>query len=393
MRKVIGKIHLWLSMFVGIFIVFIGITGSLLVFEPEINSLLHPDLYKVTEGKKVTYQETLKIVAHSFSKGEINRVYTPNSPEARGVYLFQLKEGPKQETIFVDPGTGQINGILGDKSFFNIILDFHKSLLLENFKGENIVGIIGFLFFFITLSGIYLWWPGIKKWKNGFKMRRSKNAYVKKYDVHKVIGGVAIPFLLIVSLTGALFAYDETIFGWFGGHAKVTPPKENLISKPLPTGKLPLDQLLRIAEKEVSKGIIEQVRIPENKGKGMSEEAIEVRLSRSYDPGNGNIRLWLDQYSGKIVGRLDPKVNRGLLYQIWHLPLHTGSFGGIVTKILYAAGGLTPSILMFTGTYMWRIKRRKKIKKTKKRDWYILHSHQGEALFKFVSPRAWIAKT
>ncbi|CRK83396.1 PepSY-associated TM helix domain-containing protein [Neobacillus massiliamazoniensis] len=365
MRKVIGKIHLWLSMFVGIFIVLIGLTGSLLVFEPEINSLLHPELYKVTEGKKVTYQQALKIVSHSFPKGDINRVYTPNAPDSRGVFLFQLKEGPKQETIYVDPGTGHINGTVGDKSFFNIILYFHISLLLENFYGENIVGIIGFLFFFITLSGIYLWWPGIKKWKSGFKMRRSKNAYIKKYDVHKVIGGVSIPFLLIVSLTGALFAYDETIFGWFGLHAKVSPPQKNLISKPLPTGKLSLDQLLRIAEKEVPKGKIEQVIIPGNKGKGLSEGAVEIRLSRSYDPGNGNIRLWLDQSSGKIVGKLDPKENSGLLYQIWHLPLHTGSFGGIFTKILYAAGGLTPSILMFTGTYMWLYKKKKRNQKNR----------------------------
>lgn len=366
MRKVIGKIHLWLSLLVGIFIVLIGLTGSLLVLEPEINYMIHPDLYKVTESKKVTYQQALKNVSHTYSKGKIDRVYTSNEPDARGVYLFHLIEGGKQQTIYVDPGTGQINGTLGDKAFFNIILDFHKSLLLENFKGENIVGIIGFLFFIITLSGVYLWWPGIKKWKSGFRMRLSQNAYVKKYDLHKVIGGVSIPFLLLVSLTGALFAYDDTIFGWFGGNAKVTPPKENLISKPLPTEKLPLDQLLSIAEKEVSKGTITQVRIPEKKVKGMSEGAVEIRLSRSYDPGDGNIRLWLDQYSGKIVGKLDPKINSGLLYQIWHLPLHTGSFGGLFTKILYSIGGLTPSVLMVTGTYMWWYKKRNRQKQKKR---------------------------
>ncbi|MDR6998938.1 PepSY-associated TM helix domain-containing protein [Neobacillus niacini] len=363
MRKVIGKIHLWLSMVVGIFIVLIGLTGSLLVFEPELNHLLHPNLYKVTEGEKVTYQQVLNTVSSSFPKGEINRIYTPDGPDARGVYVFQLKEGPKRETVYVDSGTGKINGTLGDKAFLNTIHTFHQSLLLENFKGEEIVGIIGFLFFFITLSGIYLWWPGIKKWKNGFKMRHSKNPYVKQYDLHKVIGGAAIPFLLIVSLTGALFAFDETIFGWFGGHAKVELPKEDLISKPLPTGKLPLDQLLRIAEKEVPEGVITQVRVPEKKGHGMSEEALEIRLSRSYDPGYGNIRVWVDSFSGKIAGKLDPKINSGLLYQIWHLPLHTGSFGGIVTKILYAAGGLTPLILMFTGTYMWIYKKKKRKQK------------------------------
>ncbi|HWI48627.1 MAG TPA: PepSY-associated TM helix domain-containing protein [Rummeliibacillus sp.] len=362
MRKVIGKIHLWMSMLVGIFIVFIGITGSLLVFEPELNHIIHPNLYKVTESKKVTYQQALENVSNSYPKGEIQRVYTPDHPDAKGVYLFRLNEGEKRQSIYVDPGTGKINGTLGDKSFFNIIHSFHESLLLKDFKGEDIVGIIGFLFFFITLSGIYLWWPGIKKWTSGFRMRRSKNAYVKKYDLHKVIGGVSIPFLLIVSLTGALFTYDKTIFGWFGGNAEVTVPEKSLIPKPLPTGKLPLDQLLSNAEKEVPKGTITQVRMPEDK-----EGAVEIRLSRSYDPGNGNIKVWLDPYSGKILGKLDPKISSGLLYQIWHLPLHTGTFGGIFTKILYAIGGLTPSILMFTGTYMWWYKKKNK-RKQKKRE-------------------------
>ena len=366
MRKVLGKIHLWLSMLMGIFIVLIGITGSLLVFEPELNHLIHPNLFKVTERKIVTYQQALETVTNSYPKGEIQRVYTPNEPEAKGVYLFRLQEGEEQRSIFVDPGTGQINGTLGDKTFFNIILDFHRSLLMKDFKGENIVGIIGILFFFITLSGIYLWWPGLKKWKNGFKMRGNKNVFVKNYDLHKVLGAVSIPFLMIVSLTGALFIYDETIFGWFGGKAKVILPEENLISKPLPTGKLPLDLLLSKAEKEVPKGTITQIRMPEKMDQGMAEGAVEIRLSRSYDPGDGNIRVWIDQYNGKIVGMLDPKINSGLLYQIWHHPLHTGTFGGIFTKILYAIGGLTPTILMFTGTYMWWFKKKNKRKQKKR---------------------------
>ena len=57
-------------------------------------------------------------------------------------------------------------------------------------------------------------------------------------------------------------------------------------------------------------------------------------MSRSYDPGNGNIKVWMDQYSGKVLAKLDPKVDSGLTYQIWRLPLHTGTFGGVFTKIL-----------------------------------------------------------
>ncbi|WP_028400122.1 PepSY-associated TM helix domain-containing protein [Ectobacillus panaciterrae] len=367
LRKGIGKVHLWLSLVGGIFIALIGLTGSLLVFEPELNHLLHPNLYKVTDGKKVTYQQALQAVSASHPKGAIQRVYTPDEPNSQGVYLFRLKEGKVQQDVYVDPGTGSINGELGNTTFFNQVGELHKHLLLKDFNGQKIVGIIGFIFFFIILSGLYLWWPGIKKWTRGFVMRRSANPYVKQYDIHKIIGGASVPFLLIVSLTGALFAYDETIFGWFHAKAKIMPPKESLISKPLSEGKLPIDRLLSTAEKTVSDGTIMQLRMPEKPKKGKPEGVVEIRLSRPYDPGHGNVRLWLDQYSGKVLAKLDPKVDSGLTYQIWHFPLHTGAFGGLFTKILYAIGGLTPSVLMFTGTYMWWYKKKKKHKEKQKK--------------------------
>ena len=361
-RKLIGKIHLYLSMIAGMFIVLIGLTGSLLVFEHELNRILHPDLYRVTEGEKVTYEKAIQTIAAEHPKGDIQRVYTPDEPSAQGVYLFRVKEGKEKQEIYIDPGSGKINGELGEKAFFNQVGELHYHLLLNDFKGKEIVGIIGFIFFFIILSGLYLWWPGIRKWMRGFIIRQSRNQYVKQFDLHRVIGAVSVPFLLIVSLTGGLFVYDKTIFGWFGAKATVMPAKEKLISKPLSGGKIPLDRLLHTAEKEVPEGTIMQVRIPEKVKQGKAEGAIEIRMSRSYDPGNGNVKVWMDQYSGKVIAKMDPNVDRGLTYQTWHLPLHTGTFGGIFTKVLYVIGGLTPSILMFTEIYMWWYKKKNRRK-------------------------------
>ncbi|MEI4832257.1 PepSY-associated TM helix domain-containing protein [Bacillus sp. FJAT-53711] len=361
-RSMVRKVHLYLSMIAGIFIVLIGLTGSLLVFDNELNRMIYPDLYKITEGQPITYQKALQTVASAYPKGEIQRVYTPDDPHSQGIYLFNLKEGKGTKSVYVDPGTGNINGDLGEKAFFNQVKEIHYHLLLKDFNGKEIVGIIGFIFFFISLSGLYLWWPGIKKWARGFIIRRSKNTYVKQYDIHKVIGIIAMPLLLVVSLTGALFTYDKTIFGWFGAKTSVMPSKEKLISKPLSGGKLPLDSLLSEAEKAVPQGKIMQVRVPAQAKKGKAEGAVEIRLSRPYDPGNGNVKIWVDQYSGKVLAKQDPKVDDGLTYQTWLKPLHTGTFGGLFTKILYVIAGLTPSFLMFTGTYMWWHKKKNKRK-------------------------------
>ena len=48
MRKLFGKIHLWLSIPVGIILSIICFSGAALVFEKEITQACNPHLYKVS---------------------------------------------------------------------------------------------------------------------------------------------------------------------------------------------------------------------------------------------------------------------------------------------------------------------------------------------------------
>jgi uncharacterized iron-regulated membrane protein len=43
-------------------------------------------------------------------------------------------------------------------------------------------------------------------------------------------------------------------------------------------------------------------------------------------------------------------------------PMHYGTFGGILTRILYVFVGLSPLILFVTGSVMWWYRPRKKVK-------------------------------
>ena len=47
MRKVVLNLHLYSALVVGLFIVLIGVTGSIMVFEEGWDRLLNPKLYKV----------------------------------------------------------------------------------------------------------------------------------------------------------------------------------------------------------------------------------------------------------------------------------------------------------------------------------------------------------
>lgn len=357
-RKVIHKLHLWLSLVAGLFIVLICLTGSILVFEAEITRALHPELFQVTPGKVISIEQAMDAVKAGHEKRTIDRIYAPDHRDSDGVIYFRVKDGKENKYVYVDPGTGKVVGERGSDSFFGWVFEVHRYLLMKDFKGAEIVGAIGFVITFITITGIYLWWPGLTRWTKGFIIRNSKNRYALHYDYHKVLGIISVPFLLVVSLTGALFVYDDPIFEWFGIKPNSNPAKELLISKPLESGKLALDQLVENAKQSVPDGKVTHIRMPAKPEEGKPEGAVEIRMTHQYDPTtNGNVQLWLDQYSGEIVAKRDAVTDAGLTYQTWLFPLHTGLFGGWFTKFLYCIGGLFPTVLMVTGTYMWYVKR------------------------------------
>lgn len=46
-KKTVGMIHLWLGLGSGLVVFIAALTGSLLVFEKEIDKAIHPEFYNV----------------------------------------------------------------------------------------------------------------------------------------------------------------------------------------------------------------------------------------------------------------------------------------------------------------------------------------------------------
>jgi uncharacterized iron-regulated membrane protein len=372
-RIALRKIHLWLSLVFGLFLCLLCLSGSILVFENEIERTMNAELYKATPGKTISYDSAYKSVLATHPKAEVQRIYTPDELTSKGVYTFRVKEGKKQFYAYVDPGTGKILGTKTSDGFMGFLVEFHHYLLLKDYNGMDFVGYIGIIFFIIILTGIYLWWPGIKNWMRGFVIRRNGNTYVKNYDWHRVIGISFVPFFIMISLTGAAFPFGKDFLGSFGVKTSANPPDKQLIATPLPGGKLPLDNIISAAKETIPGAVVTQIRMPGKPKKGEQEKAVEIRLSHSYDPSaasTGNARVWVDPYSAKVVGKADATVDSsfGSLYQTWLFPLHTGRFGGLFTQVLYAIGGVIPSVLMVTGLVMWRYKARKQGKNPTKKE-------------------------
>lgn len=369
LRKTMSKLHLWLSLIAGTFICLIALSGSALVFENEIDRMLYADLYKATPGTPISYQSAMESVLSAYPTAGILRIYSPDEMSSKGIYTFLITMKKQSMSVYVDPGTGKILGTQSADSFTSWLADFHETLLIKDYGGRNIVGTIGILFFLILLSGVFLWWPGMKNWARGFTMRRTTNRYVRHFDLHRVFGISWVPFLLLISITGALFPFGKDIFQAFTLKTSTSPSATLLVAQPLPSGYVPIDDMIQAVKAEIPDATVTQIRMPKKVESGKKEGVIEFRLSHQYDPSNastGNARAWVEPYTGKVLAVTDATTDSSFasIYQTWLFPLHTGRIGGLVTQIVYAIGGLVPTLLMVTGLVMMRVKATNKKRKT-----------------------------
>jgi uncharacterized iron-regulated membrane protein len=59
----IGRIHLWLGLTSGLFVLFLGITGCILAFEREIEDLVQPYRFTPVQAKQMLPPTKLKQIA------------------------------------------------------------------------------------------------------------------------------------------------------------------------------------------------------------------------------------------------------------------------------------------------------------------------------------------
>ena len=247
MRKLFGKIHLWLSIPVGIILSIICFSGAALVFEKEITQAYNPHLYKVSvpEGNADVLPPSQLIARIKEQTADSLKLtslqYSGKADEAAKVTF----KNAGRKSLSVNPYTGEVNGWIEGNSFFQTMRKLHRWLLNPppqkgaSSVGKMIVGISTLLMVVILVSGLVIWWPRTRKaLNNRLKVSCRKGWRRFWYDSHVALGFYSTLFLLVMALTGLTWSfgwYRSFAYGLFGGntskqaqtHGTSLPQKEN----------------------------------------------------------------------------------------------------------------------------------------------------------------------
>ncbi|MCZ8521599.1 MULTISPECIES: PepSY-associated TM helix domain-containing protein [Paenibacillus] len=354
MRKAMLKIHLFLSLLLGLFIVTTCTTGSIIMIEPDVESWLYPVQKEPTPGDvgAAVIQRNANALNPEFKTDRIEL------PGKDGFYHVHLsKDGKDGRMIYADPGTGEAFGkvLEGRPEPFATIYNLHRYFLLTDVIGKpqaaSFVGWIGIGLFVILATGIYLWWPGIRKLALGFRVVRSRGRLMHNMSLHKTVGIVSIPLLLILTVTGVVNAFEKSIPGWVGFKAKEEVPASALKSKSGDTALLPVDQVIGYIKQSYPDSKLIKIQLPLK-----PDQSYQIGLKEGFGASAGsNSTVYMDASTGEVLYKTDPDLAINL-YNAWRKGLHFGNWGGEATKLISFVFGMMPLVLMITGIVIWRLK-------------------------------------
>lgn len=411
MKTVFRNIHLYLSLAAGIIIFCSCLTGTILVFEEEIEHALHHNRYyaepsgarlpvsqlvfnavkEVPKAKPTSvkvYAEADRTVEigliTSEKKGEGREQRKPHDaenehqhadepdrqnqkhPDKNSIEIHGKKPGDgggrPNLTVFADPYTGKVTDRFNRrKSFFYTVEMLHRFLLAgKNSIGNTIVAFSTLFFLFILITGVVLWWPKNKKimrqrlhykWTGGWKRLT--------HDLHIVTGFYTSLFLLVIVFTGLIMTFpwaNKLLFAIAGSKPEFEQSKPPISAYQPSLKPLSIDQILANNSVEIKDAASYSVRSPQD-----STGTFSLNVVTKGTIETAGDTYFIDQFSGKIISiQKFSNKNSGQRALAFVKPIHTGSVYGLPTKIISFIVCLLSLIFPVTGVMMWlnRIKKK-----------------------------------
>jgi uncharacterized iron-regulated membrane protein len=377
LKKVIGKIHLWLGLASGLVVFIMATTACFWVFQQEIRDMT--ETYRQVEARNLPMippSQVYGIAAAEIPGRHIHSVNYGSGSEALEV-LFYEPDPEFYQALFLDPYSGEVLHHKDfEADFFHFMLDGHMYLWLPHEIGKQVTGYATLIFVVMLISGIILWWPKNKKalpqrlkmqWKPTTRWKR------KNYDLHNILGFYASAIALVIAITGLVWSFtwvESGLHTMLGGEKSTTFTwPENTVAQAanVSSENPPIDRLWQQMEAEYPEVSAIEMHYPP-----AENYSIYVYVRYSKDTYWDSEYLYFDNQS---LQEIKPEHMYGRLaeasvadkFRLMNYDIHVGAIGGLAGKILAFFTSLIVASLPVTGCMIWWGRHKKdKQKKEKK---------------------------
>ena len=348
------QVHLWLGLTLGVIGALLGISGCILVYDHEIDEWLHPARYAVTgTGAALKIADYARIAEKDAGdKARAAMVRLPDR-ETGPVIVFVRGDGGVQR-VYIDPADGDVLDRAGNADLVAWMHNFHESLMLRDYQGRAIVGIVGIAMLISSLSGIYLWWPAGGFRRETFGFRRG---FALHRNLHYTIGFWGALVLAMLSFTGIFLGFPDAGRTAVAAFGKVSPSPRGLQGTSTEGRPIGIDDAADVARAAYPGSRVTSAGFPQGP-RGVYRVSLRVSAD---DHARAGPTLFIDPRSREVISRSDATTRGGGdTFLLWQRILHEGSAGGEAGRFVTFLGGAMPPVLMVTGLLIWLRKRRRR---------------------------------
>ncbi|MFJ1299110.1 PepSY-associated TM helix domain-containing protein [Pseudomonadota bacterium AL_CKDN230030165-1A_HGKHYDSX7] len=366
-------VHRYAGLLTAVFLTVAGLTGSILAFGHDIDAWLNPKFYQARSTlPALGYDALAARIEASDPALQIEYLsYDGVAGHTAQAYVYARPGHPPlgYDHIFVDPGTGEVQGkrsrqgcCLQAETFVPFMLQIHHSLYLPGLWGWWFMGGIALIWLVDSVVGFYLTLPRsaprLAKWKPAWLIKRGGGAYRLNLDLHRAFGLWLWIALILLALSSAYLNLRQELFR----------PLLTAVSTltPFPQAQTPAEA--RDPARVVGFDVIRSRANAYAQAQGWPERVsgishfndiglyLALLWPSHHDRGTGlgTPILYYDAHSGELVGRTVPGEGTAAdVFTQLQFPLHSGQVGGLFGRIVVCILGLVVALLSVTGVVIW----------------------------------------
>jgi uncharacterized iron-regulated membrane protein len=354
--RLVYHIHKWAGLLAGAVLIVVGLTGSVIVFDDELDRWLNPRLLRVAPGKeRLPVDGQVAAASAAFTDGKLDGIYLPTDGRAVTEVYFET-EGHEHWLVAVDP---YANVVLGkrtaDGGLIRFIYSLHFTLALRPW-GDLVVGIVGIAFLVSSMSGL---WVLRRTLARPFTVgvRFGQGGKRPWSDLHKLVGVATVAFHLVFAVSGVymmLYAFDPAFL------SAEQEALDDQASARRPEVTLSHDAMLATVRKALAGFEPAGLSMPQAPGDPVLAYGRVAGSNPIWGPYSSSVEL--HAVTGKVLRTKDIR-KASLLdrYETVLYQLHFGQYGGEAVRALYVVLGLMPGALAVSGFVLWWKRRRRGI--------------------------------
>ena len=351
-------VHSWLALPIWFFVLIVCVTGTLAVVSQEIVWLANPDIRASKpsdDAEPLSFDQVITAIKRDDPHVIVRSIIRPDESHFALSVGLSYPDGRSVEA-YANPYTGAIQGISPAFDFQQFTRALHGWWLVPFTNGYSwgwyLVSLLGLPLLASLITGLVVY----KRFWKGFlrpTLRIRHGARIFWGDFHRLSGIWSIWFIAVISITGTWFLIQA-----FLGDNQISISSEPIVpviarekvptSAPgVPAPMIPLDDAIKIATQRIPGLEASFVFLPLNAyshlqigGRGWYPLMFQTAQLNPYDGDIAVSHLLSDRTALEFVTES-------------MRPLHTGDFGGLWIKLIWAFFGLVLSMMVLSGLLIW----------------------------------------